>query len=974
MTEAGMTEAELSKEQGNQHFKAGEYEEAISCYTQALKLSEKGDKGKAVFYKNRAACHLKLEEYQKAAADASKALDISGNDAKALFRKCQALEHLSEENPQHLTTAYKDAMQLLQMEPKDAQVRAMLVRLKDRVMKLSNEKHTTTNKVDQMLKIAFGKEESLENKRKAVSNLIVLSREEAGAQLIFREGGIQGLDLLLDHQDEEILLNALMALTNLCYGHRSRTMALLDTITLPKICKLVARPDVKVSNGATSLVQAAIRAVTGLDKVIHRGAEEAVVIDNEADLELLLKALIVMLKDRRVSGVGRDNVIDLIIKNVPKKGGLGIIIKTKLAQSKYKDGIGCSELFIDMGGLKDLIVVGGNVKDSDPSLPMTDETRMHISVCLTRIYDDYAIHDEAVRRYKDICQSTVQGLLGDVERRGMVANLEAIQALTTILHGPFDVGNIILGVQAIMNNMIAMCAVEEPDMQMIAVEAMIAAMSKKNRSTFILSHGAGLLKQIYKSESADDPIKVRALVGLSKLGSIYGSDGTRKAFAEGSTLKLAKHCRKFLLTSKERDLQRWAAEGLAYLTMDADVKEFLVDDPQTIRAIVELAKEGGVNVVYGVGTTLNNMVNGYEYGKEEELPEMKKLAKFAKQHVPEPHKLDSRDHVDIRIEKLVKEGVVVSLVALSKTESNAERELLSRIFLAITEREAHRGITVAQGGAKVLIPMANEGSDKGKWFAGQALAKIGITTNPEIAFPGQRALEMVRPMKKLLDMDASALQNFEALMALTNLASQSESVRNRIFEDSGFALIEHYMFEDHDMLKRAAIQLICNLVSSKKWLEKYQATGNDRLKYIVLLCGEDDFELVKAAAGTLAQLTTDKDMCERIPNEVKSWVDILCEVGASPLPDIQHRMMVVITNMMMASKELATKIVETKILDVVMAVRISLRDDADPTRQKVRKCVDAALKSATDFGLIKPASNLEEQQALPEQAQLMNAS
>ena len=40
--------------------------------------------------------------------------------------------------------------------------------------------------------------------------------------------------------------------------------------------------------------------------------------------------------------------------------------------------------------------------------------------------------------------------------------------------------------------------------------------------------------------------------------------------------------------------------------------------------------------------------------------------------------------------------------------------------------------------SQVLIPMALEGTAKGMNIAAQALAKIGITTDPRLAFPGQR--------------------------------------------------------------------------------------------------------------------------------------------------------------------------------------------------------------------------------------------
>ena len=42
------------------------------------------------------------------------------------------------------------------------------------------------------------------------------------------------------------------------------------------------------------------------------------------------------------------------------------------------------------------------------------------------------------------------------------------------------------------------------------------------------------------------------------------------------------------------------------------------------------------------------------------------------------------------------------------------------------------------GCLQALIPLANSGNAVGKAIAAQALAKITITTNPNIAFPGQR--------------------------------------------------------------------------------------------------------------------------------------------------------------------------------------------------------------------------------------------
>ena len=64
-----MGDPQSLKEEGNGHFKNGQYKDALRCYTQALEAGNMKDADKAVIYKNRAACRLKLEDYQAAIED-----------------------------------------------------------------------------------------------------------------------------------------------------------------------------------------------------------------------------------------------------------------------------------------------------------------------------------------------------------------------------------------------------------------------------------------------------------------------------------------------------------------------------------------------------------------------------------------------------------------------------------------------------------------------------------------------------------------------------------------------------------------------------------------------------------------------------------------------------------------------------------------------------------------------------------------
>jgi hypothetical protein len=82
--------------------------------------------------------------------------------------------------------------------------------------------------------------------------------------------------------------------------------------------------------------------------------------------------------------------------------------------------------------------------------------------------------------------------------------------------------------------------------------------------------------------------------------------------------------------------------------LDATVKEKLCDDEAAIRALIDLAMQGkNQDCQYGIMALLVNLTNSYE--KEEIVPEMIELAKFAKHHIPEEHELDDRDFIDKRI-------------------------------------------------------------------------------------------------------------------------------------------------------------------------------------------------------------------------------------------------------------------------------------------------------------------------------------
>ena len=83
----------------------------------------------------------------------------------------------------------------------------------------------------------------------------------------------------------------------------------------------------------------------------------------------------------------------------------------------------------------------------------------------------------------------------------------------------------------------------------------------------------------------------------------------------------------------------------------------------------------------------------------------------------------------------------------------------------------------------MLMNFARNSTEKGMIHAAQCIARLGIQNNPQITFPGQRSLEVPKVLKVLMHVECTALQNYEALMCLTNLASLDDEHRRRIVKE-----------------------------------------------------------------------------------------------------------------------------------------------------------------------------------------------
>uniref|UniRef100_A0A8B9K1Z0 Translocase of outer mitochondrial membrane 70 homolog A (S. cerevisiae) n=1 Tax=Astyanax mexicanus TaxID=7994 RepID=A0A8B9K1Z0_ASTMX len=87
--------AQAAKNKGNKYFKAGKYEQAIQCYTEAISMCPREQKSDlSTFYQNRAAAYEQQAKWTEVVQDCSQAVEMNPRYVKALFRRAKALERL----------------------------------------------------------------------------------------------------------------------------------------------------------------------------------------------------------------------------------------------------------------------------------------------------------------------------------------------------------------------------------------------------------------------------------------------------------------------------------------------------------------------------------------------------------------------------------------------------------------------------------------------------------------------------------------------------------------------------------------------------------------------------------------------------------------------------------------------------------------------------------------------------------------
>ncbi|KAI0828875.1 ARM repeat-containing protein [Trametes gibbosa] len=530
----------------------------------------------------------------------------------------------------------------------------------------------------------------------------------------------------------------------------------------------------------------------------------------------------------------------------------------------------------------------------------------------------------------------------------------------------------------------------------------------------------------WKSRQTDDPeLRAAAAVAMVKLARGSSVDATEAGGSVDQPMEdaeLATLMKGLVVDGRQTSSVVDAVEGLAYLSTTPSVKEMLSKDPvflSKLFAFVPRRKGASAlsledvagSPLYGTVVVIGNLC-AYRPRLSPEEAQIAKLRRMAKtpknpgQIQPEDREdpLDDDEHVKERGRKIVTAGALEALTsAVRATDSRAVRLVVGKAILSLIEDKENRGKVLQAGGAKALITIIQNVVSPSKptdtntvpqldatdFEPVQALAKLAITASPVQVFgPNEGAIhDAIRPFSLMLTHpNANLLQRFEAMMALTNLASQSPEAASRIARADGLMnKVEMLMLEDHTLIRRASTELLCNLVAGceeifDKWGGTKNSSSKSKLQVLIALCDVDDMPTRLASSGALATLTASSDACQslaELQNERHRILSILGQlidpaVVARPLgdeedgeqeeglptdPGLVHRGIVCVRNLFYGIENKAAQMEiasESNHVGLVHALVLAVKGCAQNTGSPILRPAAESLKWLLEHGVEIP--------------------
>ncbi|KAL8960854.1 MAG: hypothetical protein Q9183_005396 [Haloplaca sp. 2 TL-2023] len=374
---------------------------------------------------------------------------------------------------------------------------------------------------------------------------------------------------------------------------------------------------------------------------------------------------------------------------------------------------------------------------------------------------------------------------------------------------------------------------------------------------------------------------------------------------------------KKLLADQRATSKQSSIEGLAYSSIRPSVKEELANDHAFLVRVMDTLRgsQPSSTTAFGALTLIDHLTRYLPVLSEEQkrMTQLKAYANASKA-AAQPHPLDEEAAVSKRCKAVVDAGAVSTFVAVNGHLSSASTALVINILLSLCQNKALRGTIAQQGGARLLLLdytsiTGTSAADKhARRTAAHALARILISIDPALVFPPSGSPPLtstIRPFLSIItenqgdisDGPRNLLPGFEALLALTNIASVSPEIPETIVRQA-LPTIGELLLSNNVLIRRATTELVCNLMTSPAGIEAFADESNAadrRLHILIAMADVEDVATRKAAGGALASLTSFDGVVKGILRR-KRGVEILLGLCNDEDGEIAHRGLVCVND------------------------------------------------------------------------------
>eukprot|EP00457_Paulinella_chromatophora_P000211 gb/GEZN01000211.1/.p1 GENE.gb/GEZN01000211.1/~~gb/GEZN01000211.1/.p1 ORF type:complete len:1147 (-),score=257.96 gb/GEZN01000211.1/:2145-5585(-) len=195
---------------------------------------------------------------------------------------------------------------------------------------------------------------------------------------------------------------------------------------------------------------------------------------------------------------------------------------------------------------------------------------------------------------------------------------------------------------------------------------------------------------------------------------------------------------------------------------------------------------------------------------------------------------------------------------------NVADSMTTALVQMASEKE-NRGFMIQQGAMPLLLRLCKHRHQKSAERAALALARICITTDPNMFPNSSLAFSIVKPILSLMKKAEHELYQFEACMALTNLIGFNKEVSDLVVAENGWYELTMLLGTENHLLQRSVVEAMCNLCINDKILERLASEGGEQdLMFFLLFSQVEDVPTQMAATGSLAMVSQHPEVAKRI--------------------------------------------------------------------------------------------------------------